>query len=190
MRRSPIVLTATVAGTAAVLAFHPHGPTVQTATASPAAATPTSARTSSGSGSGSGSGSSNPKTTARTATGDPVATQYGDAQVRVTVENGRIVKVQALQLQGNDPRSVEISSSAEPILRQEVLAKQTANVDAVSGATFTSASYTQSLQSALDKLGFKAADGSRGSSTIPDVQEHDGGPGGGDGGIPPGFARP
>jgi len=85
---------------------------------------------------------------------------YGNAQVRVTVRDGTIVKVEALQLQGSDPRSLAISSSAEPILQKEVLAKQTADVDAVSGATFTSASYTQSLQSALDKLGFKAADGS------------------------------
>jgi hypothetical protein len=50
------------------------------------------------------------------------------------------VSLQALQLQGNDPRSVQISSSAAPILQQEVLAKPTADVDAVSGATFTRAS--------------------------------------------------
>ena len=62
---------------------------------------------------------------------------------------------------------MQISSSAEPILQQEALAKQTADVDAVSGATFTSASYTQSLQSALDKLGFKAADGSVATLQVP-----------------------
>jgi hypothetical protein len=54
------------------------------------------------------------------------------------------------------PRSVQISSSAEPILQQEALTKKSAAIDAVSGATFTSASYMQSLQSDLDKLGFKA----------------------------------
>jgi FMN-binding domain len=74
---------------------------------------------------------------------------------------------QAFELQGNDPKSFQISSSAEPILQQEVLTDQTAAVDAVSGATFTSASYEQSLQSALDKLGFKAADGSRATLQIP-----------------------
>jgi hypothetical protein len=62
---------------------------------------------------------------------------------------------------------VQISSSAEPLLQQEALTAQTADVDAVSGATFTSASYTQSLQSALDKLGFKAADGSRATLQVP-----------------------
>ena len=151
MRRSPIVLTATVAGTAGVLAFHPHSPAVQTATAASPAATPAATATATAT-SNSGSAS---------ATGDSIATQYGNAQVRVTVANGKIVKLQAVELQGNDPRSLQISSSAEPVLRQEVLAKQTAAVDAVSGATFTSASYMQSVQSALDKLGFKAADGSR-----------------------------
>jgi uncharacterized protein with FMN-binding domain len=146
MRRSPIVLAATAAGTAGVLAFHAHTPAVQPATASTtrttkAAATPTAAA---------GSGS-------RVATGDAVETRYGNAQVSVTVKAGKIVAIQALQLQGNDPKSLQISSYAEPILRQEALTHQTAAVDAVSGATFTSASYEQSLQSALDKLNFKTA---------------------------------
>jgi uncharacterized protein with FMN-binding domain len=174
MRRSPIVLSATVLGTAGVLAFHPHAPA-----AAPAAATPAktstgtagsasgSASTGSGSGSGSSGSSSSAASTTKSATGDAIATQYGDAQVRVTVKDGKVVKIEALQLQGNDPRSLEISSSAEPVLRQEALSKQSADVDAVSGATFTSASYTQSLQSALDKLGFKAPDGSRATLQVP-----------------------
>jgi uncharacterized protein with FMN-binding domain len=154
MRRSAIVIAATVAGTAGVLAFHPHSPAVQTATAT---STPTPST----------STSKADKQRSRTATGDAVPTQYGNAQVRVTVKGGKIVTIQALQLQGNDPRSVQISSSAEPILQQEALAKQSAGVDAVSGATFTSASYTQSLQSALDKLGFTAPDGSRATLQVP-----------------------
>ncbi len=143
MRRSPIVLAATVVGTAGVMAFHPHTPAVQPATATTTTATTTTPpKTASG---------------ARTATGAAVDTQYGAAQVRVTVKSGKITDIQALQLQGNDPRSLQISSSAEPILKQEALAKQSADIDAVSGASFTSASYTQSLQSALDKLGFKSS---------------------------------
>lgn len=155
MKRSPIVLAATVAGTAGVLAFHPHAATVQSATA--AVATPTATATTS-------SKTSSEKATgvSGAATGDAVTTQYGDAQVRVTVRNGKIVAIQALQLQGNDPKSVQISSSAEPVLHQEALGKQSADVDAVSGATFTSASYAQSLQS-----GFKAADGSRATLQVP-----------------------
>ena len=151
MRRSPIVLAATIAGTAGVLAFHPQTPAVQNATAS---APSTSSSSSSGSGTG-------------TATGAAIDTQYGSAQVRVTVKNGKIVTIEPLQLQSNDPHSQQISSSAAPILQQEALAKQSADVDAVSGATYTSASYTQSLQSALDKLGFKAPDGSVASLQVP-----------------------
>ena len=159
MRRSPIVIAATVAGTAGVLAFHPHTPAVQSATAStPTTTSQATSSSSSGASSGSGDG---------TATGDAVDTQYGPAQVRVTVENGKIVKIEALQLQDHDPRSVEISSSAAPVLQQEALSKQSAGVDAVSGASYTSASYAQSLQSALDKLGFKAPDGSRATLQVP-----------------------
>jgi uncharacterized protein with FMN-binding domain len=198
MRRAPIVLTATVAGTAAVLSFkarEPQLPAVAAASAGtpatgPSGATPSgsgasSSSTGSGSsssGSGSGSTSGTSSTATKTATGDAIATRYGNAQVRVTVSGGKITKIEPLQLQGNDPKSVQISGSAEPYLRQSALTKQTAAIDAVSGATITSASYEASLQSALDKLGFKAADGTRGSSTVPDVQEHDGGPRGG----PPG----
>jgi uncharacterized protein with FMN-binding domain len=162
MRRSPIVLAATVAGTAGVLAFHPQAPAVQTATA-PAASTPSP---SAGSGSGTGSSGSS-STGTRTASGAAVNTRYGSAQVRATVKNGKLVKIEALQLQANEPRSVQISSSAAPILQQEALTKQSASVDAVSGATYTSASYTQSLQSALDKLGFKAPDGSVATLQVP-----------------------
>jgi uncharacterized protein with FMN-binding domain len=165
MRRSPIVLAATIAGTAGVLAFHPHAPAAQTATAATttpsasasSAATKSAGASSSGS-SGSGSG---------TATGDAIDTRYGPVQVKVTVAGGKITDIQGVVLTGNDPRSAEISSFAEPTLKQEALSKQSADIDAVSGATFTSAGYAQSLQSALDKLGFKAADGSRATLQVP-----------------------
>jgi uncharacterized protein with FMN-binding domain len=165
MRRSPIVLAATIAGTAGVLAFHPHAPAAQTATAATttpsasasSAATKSAGASSSGS-SGSGSG---------TATGDAIDTRYGPVQVKVTVAGGKITDIQGVVLTGNDPRSAEISSFAEPTLKQEALSKQSADIDAVSGATFTSAGYAQSLRSALDKLGFKAADGSRATLQVP-----------------------
>jgi len=172
MRRAPIVIGATVAGTAGVLAFHAQAPAVPTATA--AAVTTTSAATTrtTTTTSSSTSTSAGSSTVSGSATGTAIDTQYGAAQVRVTVQNGKIVKLEALQLQGNDPRSVQISGSAAPVLQQEVLAKQTAAVDAVSGATFTSASYMQSVQSALDKLGFKAADGSRATLQVPSGGGH------------------
>ena len=171
MRRAPIVVSATIAGTAAVLAFHPRTPAVPTATASTASAASSAAQsagTSSGTTGGTGTGAAGTGAgVSGTATGDSIATRYGNAQVRVTVKDGKIVQIDALQLQANDPRSVQISSTAAPVLQQEALAAQTAGVDAVSGATYTSASYTQSLQSALDKLGFKAADGSVATLQVP-----------------------
>jgi uncharacterized protein with FMN-binding domain len=174
MRRAPFVIAGTVAGLVAVLNFKPHE-----------AALPVAAASSSSSGSTPSSSSNATKVV----TGDAIATRYGNAQVRVTIAGGKITKVEALQLQGNDPKSVQISSGAEPILRASVLQKQTAAVDTVSGATITSASYQASLQSALDKAGFKAADGSRGTTTVPDVPEddHDGDRGGD---VPPGFTPP
>jgi uncharacterized protein with FMN-binding domain len=141
MRRAPIVLTGTAAGLAAVLSFKPHQPSLSAA-AAPSATPAVTATTT-------------PTTTStRTATGDVEPTQYGNAQVRVTVSGGKITKIEALQLQGNDPKSVAISSYAEPLLRASALSKQSADIDMVSGATYTSESYQASLQSALDKLGF------------------------------------
>jgi uncharacterized protein with FMN-binding domain len=175
MRRAPIVLSTTAAGLAAVLGFDAHQPALPTASASRAAtAPPAPSASATPTVTGGGSQPSTPThtptpgpTRTRTATGDAIDTRYGAAQVRVTVSGGKITQVEALQLQGNDRKSIEISSFAEPLLRQSALDKQTAAIDVVSGATFTSASYEASLQSALDRLGFKAADGSRGSATIP-----------------------
>jgi uncharacterized protein with FMN-binding domain len=91
-------------------------------------------------------------------------------QVRATISGGTLTQVTALQLPDNDPRSSSISQGAEPYLRQEVLAKQGAKVDVISGATYTSGGYTASLQSALDKAGFTAPDGSKASTSAPSEQ--------------------
>ena len=84
-------------------------------------------------------------------TGTSAATQFGNVQVRVTVAGGKITDVTALQLTDRDGRSVEISAQAAPVLRQEALTAQSATIDTVSGATYTSEGYIQSLQSALDQ---------------------------------------
>jgi uncharacterized protein with FMN-binding domain len=88
----------------------------------------------------------------RQATGQVVRNEYGPVQVRVTVRGTRIVDVAALQLPSAEQRSRELSARAAPLLRQRVLAAQSAQIDAVSGATFTSGSYVRSLQAALDSL--------------------------------------
>jgi uncharacterized protein with FMN-binding domain len=71
--------------------------------------------------------------------------------VQITVSGGKITDVQAIQLPSDRQRSAEISQQAGPLLQQEVLQAQSAQIDSLSGATYTSYSYTQSLQSAIDQ---------------------------------------
>lgn len=87
-----------------------------------------------------------------TATGTVISTRYGDVQVEVTISGGAIADVTALQLPNGDRRSQNIANAAEPVLREEALTAQSANIDLLSGATYTSEAYAQSLQSALDQV--------------------------------------
>ena len=87
----------------------------------------------------------------RTLTGDPVGNRYGTVQVKVTLQGNQITDIVAVQMPDSHERSVEISQQAEPILRQEALQAQSAQIDILSGATYTSESYAQSLQAALDR---------------------------------------
>ena len=188
MRRAPIVLAATVLGTAGVLLFKPlptsslTGAEVGTGAASggsTAAGTAPTGDASSSTSAASGSGSSASASASASAkdgtyTGDAETTRFGTTQVSVTVAGGRITEVATLQLNQADPRSVQISESAAPTLRTEVLAQQTAAVDVVSGATYTSDAYEASLQSALDQAGFTAADGSKASTDVSSIQDSGG----------------
>lgn len=88
--------------------------------------------------------------TSRTVDGPVIANDYGDVQVRVTLRGTQIIDVQALKLPSDRSRSVQISRYAAPRLRAEALQAQSAQIDAVSGASYTSDSYAQSLQGALD----------------------------------------
>lgn len=90
-------------------------------------------------------------TETKTYDGQAVDNQYGTVQVRITVQGKKITNVEALQLPSDRERSAYISEQAGPMLQQEALQAQSANIDIVSGATYTSESYAQSLQSALDK---------------------------------------
>ncbi len=96
---------------------------------------------------------SSPVTTGSTRTidGDPYDNRYGTVQVRVTVQGSRITAIDELQMPTDHMRSAYISEQAGPYLRDETLQAQSAQIDIVSGATYTSESYIQSLQSALDK---------------------------------------
>lgn len=84
-------------------------------------------------------------------TGSAVQTPFGTVQVQVTMQNGTITDVQALQLPTGRGHTQQLSSYAGPQLRSEVLQAQSAQVDTISGATYTSEGYMQSLQSALDQ---------------------------------------
>ncbi|HET7661278.1 MAG TPA: FMN-binding protein [Oryzihumus sp.] len=94
-----------------------------------------------------GSGSS----TSGTFTGDPADTRWGTVQIQISVSNGKITQVTPVQYPQDNPRDAEINSYALPVLGQEAISAQSAQIDMVSGATVTSGGYIQSLQSAIDK---------------------------------------
>jgi uncharacterized protein with FMN-binding domain len=85
-----------------------------------------------------------------TFTGTVTQTPYGPVQVRITVTGGRLADVTAVQLPRTEARSLDIDRTAVPTMRQEALKAQSANINAVSGATYTSQGYRTSLQAALD----------------------------------------
>jgi uncharacterized protein with FMN-binding domain len=84
-------------------------------------------------------------------TGSVANTRYGPVQVKITVESGKIVDAQAVQApSGSNDRYTQ---EAVPVLRQQTIAIQSANVQGVSGASFTSYGWYQSLASAISKAG-------------------------------------
>ena len=103
---------------------------------------------SAGSGGSTGSGG-------KTYAGSVAQTRWGPVQVSITVSSGKITDVAVPTYPNNNDRDVEINAQALPILRQETLQKQSADIDAVSGATVTSDGYKESLQSALDAANLK-----------------------------------
>ncbi|MFE0515893.1 FMN-binding protein [Streptomyces sp. NPDC058964] len=150
LRRIVLASAATVSGMVLLLSLKPHtSPAV--AVGAPAPAPSSSSSASSG---GSSSGSSGKSATGtKTATGDTVQTRWGPVQVRVTIKGGRLTEVKAVSYPHENPRDQQINSYAIPQLRREALAAQSAEIDTVSGATYTSDGYRQSLQSALDSAG-------------------------------------
>ena len=149
-----------------VLLFGYHTSTSGSVTATPQtvitsggkAATTTSGGTGNGDGtSGNGSGGSNatakPAAQTKTVTGSTVNTRWGPVQVQLTVSGGKITDVAMLQYPNGNGTDQQISSYALPILMQATVDTQSANIDMVSGATYTSTGDRQSLQSAIDQAG-------------------------------------
>jgi uncharacterized protein with FMN-binding domain len=179
MRRAIVTTTATAAGVVLLLSLKPHGSASASAQAPVISSGSDTSSTSGTNGSGSSGGTSDggggsSSTTAPSAsssakagsgtsgtsksasyTGQAVDTRYGPVQVRIDVSGGKISKIDVLQYPDGLQRDQDINSYALPVLNQEALAAQSAQIDSVSGATYTSDGYTQSLQSALDQAGLK-----------------------------------
>ncbi len=128
------------AGTAAIVQ-----PGASAATGTTPAATPRPTT-------GATSGGATTTDAATTIDGPVVSTRYGPVQVEIVVANGQLTDVVALQLP-TGRRSGQISDYSAPILREEALTARSAQIDTVSGATYTSDAYARSLQAALDKAG-------------------------------------
>lgn len=170
MRRAPWVVGATGAGLGLLFSFHTKpvhvtiaSPAKGSASTSPSSTTSTSSTTSpptSGPATGATAttrptATTSPPTTAtptRSGTGQDVQYQYGDLQLKVTERGSTITNIEILADGAADARSAEINSQALPMLQEEAMQAQSANIDGVSGATFTSNAYAQALQSALDNV--------------------------------------
>ncbi|MGW0838062.1 FMN-binding protein [Streptomyces prunicolor] len=141
LRRIVLASAVTASGLVLLLALKPH-----TTPAIAVAPAPASSNSATGAGGSTATGT-------KTVTGDTAQTQWGPVQVKITVKSGKLTDVTVLQSPSENPRDEEINSYALPELKREALAAQSASIDTVSGATYTSDGYRQSLQSALDSAG-------------------------------------
>jgi FMN-binding protein len=166
MRRVILAVTGTIAGLVALLSFKSHVPSAPlAATTGGSGGTSTSSSPASSSSSSSGGGQTevvpgafpqgsiakNLPTGEAAVDGKVANTAYGPVQIQLIKRDSKIVKVAVLVQPTNTLHDVQIGEFAFPKLISETLAAQNGKIDAVSGATYTSAGYIQSLQSALDK---------------------------------------
>ncbi|WP_199809745.1 FMN-binding protein [Streptomyces sp. NRRL F-2799] len=157
IRRVMLATAATVSGVVLLLSLKPASdPASASAAAPPASA---AARESPQGGSGGAQASDQ----AGTVTGDAAQTPYGAVRVRLTVSGGKITKAEAVEAP-KGPTSDEKTALAVPRLNQAVLATQNADIDSVSGATYTSTGYKKSLQSALDQVKKGSSGGGSGAT--------------------------
>jgi uncharacterized protein with FMN-binding domain len=157
MRRVILAVTGTIAGLVALLSFKSHAPSLSAAATSGTSGGSSSASSSSTSTSTNSLGD-NFATSAqaglpageRAITGSVANTVYGPVQVQLVVQSSKIIKVAVLEQPTNTIHDIQIGQFAFPQLISETLRSQNAKIDAVSGASYTSQGYIQSLQSALD----------------------------------------
>ncbi|MEU9403976.1 FMN-binding protein [Streptomyces sp. NPDC048242] len=143
IRRVVLATAATVSGVVLLLALKPSSDP-SSASAAGAAPQQTAAAQDSPQGGAEQAGT-------QAVTGDVAQTQYGAVQVRLTVRNGKVTKAEAVQAPKGGTSDQKTALSV-PKLNQEAVAAQSADIDSVSGATYTSTGYKKSLQSALDKM--------------------------------------
>ena len=124
----------------------------ETVVAAPGSSGTGSSGTESSDSESSGTGSSG-SGTATTVAGSVASTRWGDIQVTITVTDGKITAVDVPEYPTANGKDRQINAYALPILKQETLTAQSADIDMVSGATVTSEGYVESLQSALDQAG-------------------------------------
>jgi hypothetical protein len=149
MRRVILAVTGTIAGLVALLSFKAHVPTVPVASTSGTGGSSTSS--SSRTIPGEFQSVVGPLTAGETTiTGKVANTVYGPVQIELVVKSHKIVKVAVLEQPTNTIHDIQIGEFAFPKLISETLTAQNAKVDAVSGASYTSAGYISSLQSAVD----------------------------------------
>jgi uncharacterized protein with FMN-binding domain len=165
MKRTPIVLGGTLAGLIGVLTFHttparsglttiPSAAGASGTSATPAASAP--AKAASSKAASPKAKAKAPASTTRSATGPQVNYSYGILSVKVTVSGKKIVSVSIASLDdGGNPRSQSIDQQSIPVLEQETIQVQSASIQGVSGASYTSQGFQQSLQSALQSLGLQ-----------------------------------
>lgn len=155
VRRGLMVVAGTITGLVLVLSYRTpfnSQPTAAGVVQNPSSNSQTQKGSSGGGGSNGGSAQSATPAN-QTVSGSVVQTMYGPVQVQVTASGGSISDVQAVSLPNGDPHSSGISQYAAPLLRQQALQAQSAHIDGVAGASYTSQGYAQSLQSALNQLG-------------------------------------
>jgi hypothetical protein len=152
MKRLILAVVGTIAGLIALLSFRTHGGPAAVGSLPAASLGPVPSLVTPSGRTGAAPGpppspSSGPVTTL----GQAVTDQYGTIQVRIVTVGRQIRSVSFAQLVGDEELSDLINAQAGPLLLQRTLTAQSALIDTVSGATYTSDAYRQSLQSALDK---------------------------------------
>ena len=153
MKRIATWFLSTVTVVVLMFGYHTSTNSTLSATSQPAYVGSSSTSGSTSSTTKSNGGSNSNSTSSSTVTGDVAQTRWGPVQVELTVNAASVTEVRVLQYPTGNSTDEQINSYALPVLIQETLDSQSANIDMVSGATVTSVGYQQSLQSALDQAG-------------------------------------